>query len=998
MNFLRRNKGGSAPKEDLKQVTVTPKQPQNTTPRPNRNGSAYNVLSKKDDIPQHSAVLSITGGPIELTPEWQKKYAILLTNRDKKEVEVICSLEVVRQAGLDDDYLAIVDRIKRSGYVRTKTKVLAKPEIIQIIYEQTEQKRSVEEQQKAATKIQLEFDELLISALKSKASDIHIEVTRKGAEVRFRVNGALQSFEEWPVRHARTMAGVIYMVIAEEKDTSFDERREQSAIIDRDLGEYGSVRVRLNTLPNYPAGFDMIMRILKMGQSGEKIDLNKLGYQKEQLSKVRRAVAKPVGAIIMAGTTGSGKSTSLNAMLSEKIAHHEGRIKVITVEDPPEYLLPGATQVPVVRSRSAAKEGADVNPFASTVRAAMRSDPDVLMIGEVRDVHSAELLIHAVQSGHQVFSTTHASSGVDIISRLRSNGIPDDVLGSHNFIAGLLYQTLLQTVCSHCSTDFSHFKAKVHDEASEELVHRVYRYLGSEQAKLLRFINPEGCPHCRQGVTGRTVAAEVILPDAYMLRSFRDRQDSDAMMHYAYNGGKFALHHGIEKMLMGLCDIRDVEHKLDQIAALQEMASSVRFFVASSDYSKYIEAQKVAAAEALSSADNSSMIINLNGSQVSSADRDESNLILPAHIVVEEESNKQGPDADMNSADSLVDSATAMPNCDASPKDLASQGDSLSGAEKATEAMNAKEDLAEIVEPEQAPVPDEPGAKAVLSQSVVVETKAGNHTRASAPEKEVATVIDSETDELAITPEAISASEDQDRINCDVSNEDLAQQESAAGEVLNKPVAVPLLTNLLHVLKLEVERTGISLSGKFFKARLSKTAILALAGGENTPADIARELSESIETMSEDELAGTFALTAEDLQALIDSDGVATNSTKTASEETGLSDTITKPQTKDIGSQAALSAKESTPSGKNVTSISRNRASSTKEKAPAKPRAPRKYKSKLLSAGEGSEAKGAEKEVQAKGDGNVKSLAEARAKGRKAPAKPKKDTSTDDNK
>jgi len=181
----------------------------------------------------------------------------------------------------------------------------------------------------------------------------------------------------------------------------------------------------------------MIMRILKMGQSGEKIDLNKLGYSKEHLGKVRRGSAKPVGVMMMAGTTGSGKSTSLNAMLSEKIAHHAGRIKVITVEDPPEYLLIGATQVPVVRSRSAAKEGADINPFASTIRAAMRSDPDVLMIGEVRDHHSAELLIHAVQSGHPVFTTTHASSGIDIVSRQRSNGVPDDVLGSHNFISAL---------------------------------------------------------------------------------------------------------------------------------------------------------------------------------------------------------------------------------------------------------------------------------------------------------------------------------------------------------------------------------------------------------------------------------------------------------------------------------------------------------------------------------------------------------------------------------
>lgn len=1043
MNFFRRFKTENKPKEGLQQVTAAAKQP--AVNRPSRDSAAYNVLSKKDDIPQHSAVLSVTNGLIELTPDWQKNYAILLTNRDKKEVEVICSIDVIRKAGIDDDYLAIVDRIKRSGYSRVKTKKLAKPEIIQIIYEQTEQKRSVEEQQKAATQIQLEFDELLVSALKARASDIHIEVTRRGAEVKFRVDGALQHFTEWPVRHARTMAGVIYMVIAEEKDTSFDERRDQSAIIDRELGEHGSVRVRLNTLPTYPAGFDMIMRILKMGQSGEKIDLNKLGYSGEHLSKVRRGSAKPVGVMMMAGTTGSGKSTSLNAMLSEKIAHHGGRIKVITVEDPPEYLLVGATQVPVVRSRSAAKEGADINPFASTIRAAMRSDPDVLMIGEVRDHHSAELLIHAVQSGHPVFTTTHASSGIDIISRLRSNGVPDDVLGSHNFISALMYQTLLKTVCAHCSTDFEHFKKHAHDESDAELVHRVYRYLGATQAKQLRFINNDGCKHCRKGVTGRTVAAEVILPDAYMLRAFRDRQDSDAMMHYAYSGGKFALHHGITKMLMGQCDIRDVEHKLDLIEALQEMSRSVRFFVASPSYSAFIKAQQEAE-EALkqSANDQTSQIILLEDLQepivlAKPAEQaiilpEEKTLILPEQVPV----TPRPGGVDLISKPSPVAKPTAVELEAQAPVDLpVAEGASSvkilgdGSVETPVKAPETTVDQSYQEEPSvNATLPEEHSdaplqlSDSIHEEEVVGVPKAKPHVQLpqqdqaiEAPEVPVAEQVlaplefeivptnDFEQDVAAEVVETVVVSE----VVTAIIPEAIAATEEKAPAVAKdpKPVAHPapqaepesevkpaepsprqaqpstppsLIQALLSVLQSEVQRNGIRLSGRFFKARLSSAAISSLLANENTPDTLRNDVKAAFSALSQDELEAVYQTTAAELQALIDAQKTEGGSDASDQGAVELAPKVA-PEVTEPEPALDASAKKAPAKPRKVTSLAQKRTATGKDKEIDGAQKPtRRYKSKLLSAGESPVVEPPEKEAKPKGTGVVKSIAEQRAK------------------
>lgn len=539
------------------------------------------VITKKDQLPSYASVMDSSSN-IGLPESIFKNYAILLTNPERKEVIIISSTETAGYLTSEPDieYMSIAQSLARKGYTRrTHGKVFASPEILSIIYDNQKTGMTVEEQKRTATKIQLDFDELLRAALDHGTSDIHIEVRRNQAKVRFRKNGDMFDYQEWSVTHARTMAGVIYQVIADEKDTSFDESRPQDALIDRDLGESIQLRVRLATIPAYPSGFDMIMRLLQMGQDGKRQSLNQLGYEKSHLSSIRRAVSKPVGAVIMAGTTGSGKSTSLNSMLGEKIDQYNGTIKVITVEDPPEYALPGATQVPVVRSRSQAQAGkADANPFAAVVRAAMRSDPDILMVGEVRDEDSAELLIHAVQSGHQVFTTVHAGSGIDIITRLRSNGIPDDVLGGQNFISALMFQSLLAILCPHCSIDIKSFAANMGSDQDEDCLNRIYKYIKPSLIGNLRFENKEGCEHCSQGRIGRSVASEVILPDPYMLSCFRNKQDTDAFMHYRRRGGKIALEHGLLKALRGEMDIRSIESKLDQITALDELHVSLLTF------------------------------------------------------------------------------------------------------------------------------------------------------------------------------------------------------------------------------------------------------------------------------------------------------------------------------------------------------------------------------------------------------------------------------------
>lgn len=538
------------------------------------------VVARKDELPRFDSVLSVSGSPLVLAPEQQALYVIALAHRDKKDVYVFCSSETVT-GGIDDDFMAIDDQIQRQGFNRLK-KVVIKHEIISILNEESRKQVSYEDHARQATKIQLEFDALLRAAVEKDISDIHIEIRRESAFVRFRKHGDLYEHAEWSVSYARTLTSVIYNVIADVKDTTFDPDRPQDALVERDLGEEMRLTVRLATLPAHPDGYDVTMRIQRNGYEGQVKSLEELGYEPLQLALIRRASAKPVGALFMAGTTGSGKSTTINSQLSEKIKYHRGSIKVITVEDPPEFYLKSATQVPVNRSRALAKENAadsGDNPFAPYIRAAMRNDPDIIMVGEVRDAVTAELLVHAVQSGHPVYTTVHASGGIDIISRLRSNGISNAVLGSQNFISALMYQTLLQVLCPHCCVRYEAIKAEAESELENDFIWRVENLLKPEVIPALRFRNESGCDHedCSRGVIGRTVAAECILPDSRMLKLFREGREVDAFIHYRKIGGKIALEHGVLKAFRGIVDLRTVELALDQVTSLKELDDTLRF-------------------------------------------------------------------------------------------------------------------------------------------------------------------------------------------------------------------------------------------------------------------------------------------------------------------------------------------------------------------------------------------------------------------------------------
>lgn len=463
--------------------------------------------------------------------------------------------------------------------------------------------------------------DLFVKAIKEGVSDIHIEVREGFTVIRGRVNGEISKL--FPTSLAETTgrewARVIYQVMSTVSNTTFNERTQQDALVE---GVFGGdkLRVRVATNPTEPAGFDMTMRLLVIQDSKNPLKLSDLGYQKNQETMIKDSVAQPVGLTIIAGTTGSGKSTTLQNVLMTKINERNYKIKVITVEDPPEYFIPGASQVPVIRD----EKGDAKMSFKKAIKSAMRSDPDILMIGEIRDEQSAELLIEAVQSGHQVLSTVHASSALGIINRLENLGISRDILGSPEFIAGLIYQKLLPTLCPHCSIplkegfipsrypveriiiddgyctiqDIERIKATKGDSTSivrklqdamlldskqandilkkdqelnppslsTELFKRITKVVGNVNDFNIKF-RGNGCEHCKgKGITGRTVVSEVIRPDMKMLSLISENRDGELIAYWRKNlNGKFAAEDAYDKMKLGIVSPIDVENELGLI-------------------------------------------------------------------------------------------------------------------------------------------------------------------------------------------------------------------------------------------------------------------------------------------------------------------------------------------------------------------------------------------------------------------------------------------------
>jgi type II secretory ATPase GspE/PulE/Tfp pilus assembly ATPase PilB-like protein len=335
---------------------------------------------------------------------------------------------------------------------------------------------------------------LLISeAIRQQVSDIHIEVRQDVAHIRFRKHGELYLHAEWAPRVGREVAAVAFNRETDHAITHFNPIVPQTASMPMRI-DGAEVRLRLASLPAH-GGFDMVLRILTTGNEHDWT-LHELGYSAAQIRVIQRAVQMPHGAVLVAGPTGSGKTTTLASCMQLV----RGDRKIYTIEDPVEKLIANATQIPVNSEQ-------DDRNFASFGRAALRMDPDVIVLGELRDEETARVLIRAAITGHLVFSTIHTHTATAIITRLVDMGISPILLSDPSVLNCLICQRLAPVLCNHCAVPLAQspphqpFLAAWREALGDELAQARARGAGH-------------CAHCNNsGVAGRTVIADIVWVD-----------------------------------------------------------------------------------------------------------------------------------------------------------------------------------------------------------------------------------------------------------------------------------------------------------------------------------------------------------------------------------------------------------------------------------------------------------------------------------------------------
>lgn len=382
-------------------------------------------------------------------------------------------------------------------------------------------------------------------AVDGRASDIHIEPIEGSFRVRFRVDGILRSQLVFPLEIGRAVISRIKILA----NLKIDEKRKPQDGRFRFAGEDGHpIDLRVSSLPVID-GEKIVMRVLD--KSSNSTDIEKLGLWGRNRAVLDRRIREPFGIILMTGPTGSGKTTTLYAFLG--ILNKEER-NIVTLEDPVEYYLEGINQ-------------SQIKPeigytFASGLRSILRQDPNVIMVGEIRDSETAELAIHAALTGHLVFSTLHTNDAIGAIPRLVDMGVESFLLASSLQVVAA--QRLVRCICEHChaETPLTEFQKKRVQALFDMIAPKEIEAYGLDPKQEMIFFQGKGCNQCSQsGYQGRVAIYEVIEVDEEMRAIVSDQKGNEGEVRKAAlrQGMTSMKQDGILKALKGLTTLAEVE-------------------------------------------------------------------------------------------------------------------------------------------------------------------------------------------------------------------------------------------------------------------------------------------------------------------------------------------------------------------------------------------------------------------------------------------------------
>ncbi|MFN7387851.1 type II secretion system ATPase GspE [Brevundimonas sp.] len=441
-------------------------------------------------------------------------------------------LEVRRVAGtdlafeaVDDDRFDAVLREQTGGEAAPAADIAASEDDLKALADEAAVIDDLLDSRDDAPVVRL-INALLLQAIRDGASDIHIEAEEKRLVVRFRIDGVLREVLE----PARALAPLLVSRIKVMARLDIAEKRvPHDGRVTLRIGGL-DVDVRVSTIPSQ-YGERVVLRLLDRGSTS--LDLAQLGMSERDLATFERLIARPHGVILVTGPTGSGKTTTLYSALTRL---NNRRRNIMTVEDPIEYALDGIGQMQV---------NAKIDlTFARGLRAILRQDPDVIMVGEIRDHETAEVAVRASMTGHLMLSTLHTNTAVGSVTRLIDMGVERYLLAP--MLTGLIAQRLVRRLCPHCRRE------DTATAADSEVTGGAIPVGG-------RVFRPVGCPQCRgEGYKGRLGVYEVIEVDPAMQQAVHDGVGEPELVRLARQRGPGLLEDGAAKAMAGETTVQEV--------------------------------------------------------------------------------------------------------------------------------------------------------------------------------------------------------------------------------------------------------------------------------------------------------------------------------------------------------------------------------------------------------------------------------------------------------
>ncbi len=375
-------------------------------------------------------------------------------------------------------------------------------------------------------------NEMIIDAINKKASDIHFDPTENELNVRIRIDGELLEYAKVPNFVKKNFLTRIKII----SGMNITETRLPQDGAIKNLTDASGLDLRVSSLPIVD-GEKIVIRILNYSMSNN--GLENLGLSEENLEKIHKLLKMPNGIILVSGATGTGKSTTVYAML--QILNTVSK-NIITVEDPVEMKIPGINQVQVM---------SDIGlTFGNTLRSILRQDPDIIMIGEIRDDETARIAVRASITGHLVLSTIHTNNSLNTIERLLDMEVERYLLGSA--LTGIIAQRLVKKLCPKCraSRPTTNYEKELFRKVLNKEVDAIY--------------TPQGCSECINGYSGRTALHEVLVLNQEIRDAITNNIRKNELRHLVYDKHVTSLlKDGLEKVVAGITSIDEILRVID---------------------------------------------------------------------------------------------------------------------------------------------------------------------------------------------------------------------------------------------------------------------------------------------------------------------------------------------------------------------------------------------------------------------------------------------------